>query len=172
MSEANFPACLAIVLQSEGGFTESLNDGSIATNLGVTLHTWSGYIGHTASIAEMEALTPAEVSPLYHSEFWNACDCQLWPAGVDLMVFDDAVNTGPGSARRRLQSAAGAIPDGSIGPATEAAVAALTASALIDRIALAREAFYRSLPTFPRFGNGWFARVNRTAALAHQMVKP
>lgn len=168
--EANFQACLAVVLQNEGGFTENLNDGSIATNLGVTLHTWSGYIGRTATIAEMQALTPADVSPLYHSEYWSACDCQLWPAGADLMVFDDAVNTGPGSARRRLQSAAGAVADGSIGPATERAVAACKPGALIDAIATAREAYYRSLPTFGRFGHGWLARVNRTAALAQQMV--
>src|SRR5208282_1925328 len=98
----NFDACLAVVLQSEGGFTETLGDGSIATNLGVTLATWSGYIGRQATIAEIEMLTPTMVAPLYLEEYFNACDCMLWPNGVDLMVFDEAVNAGPGRARRTL----------------------------------------------------------------------
>jgi len=170
MSETNFQACLAVVLSNEGGFSDDAADPGGATNLGVTLATWSGYVGHAATIAEIEALTVADVSPLYKEEYWNACDCQLWPAGVDLMVFDASVNTGPGRARRALQTAAASTPDGSIGPATEAAVEALAPGLLIETLAVNREAYYRSLPTFGRFGNGWLARVERTKLAALRMA--
>ena len=168
MTATNFPACLEVVLQSEGGFSDDPQDPGGVTNLGVTLHTWSGYVGHTATVAEMHALTPAMVAPLYRSEYWNACDCDFLPNGVDLMIFDEAVNAGPGRARRSLQTAAGVTADGSIGPPTEAAVKASSPINLIGAVATNREAFYRSLPTFSRFGKGWLARVERTkiAALA------
>ena len=170
MTASNFPACLEVVLQSEGGFSDDPQDPGGVTNLGVTLHTWSGYVGHTATIAEMQALTPADVGRFYHSEYWNACDCDLLPAGVDLMVFDEAVNAGPWRARRSLQTAAGATADGSIGPATEAAVKAAAPATLIVAIAANRQALYRSLPTFPRFGDGWLARVERTQTTALAMA--
>lgn len=170
MSDANFPACLQIVLASEGGFVDDAHDPGGATNLGITLATLSGWLGHTASIADVEALTAKTVAPIYRADYWGPCGCDDWPTGVDLMVFDTSVNQGPGSAVRTLQLALGVTPDELIGPATKAAVAARTASHTIEAMAITREAFYRSLPTFARFGNGWLARVNRTAALAQQMV--
>lgn len=170
MTAANFQACLAVVLQSEGGFTDTLQDGSIATNLGVTLHTWSGWIGHAATIAEIEALTPADVAPLYQADYFNASHCPELPTGVDLMVFDAAVNSGIGRAIRTLQEALGVTADGLFGPVTIEAAKTADAASVVQKMAVAREAFYRSLPTFGRFGNGWLARVNRTEAAALEMI--
>src|SRR5438034_35542 len=80
--------------------------------------------------------------------------------------FVDAVNQGPGRALRTLQEAVGAVPDGVYGPATQAALAASLPAQTVERIADLREAQYRALPTFGRFGKGWLARLARTKALA------
>ena len=40
------------------------------------------------------------------------------PAGIDLAIYDCAVNQGLGRARRLLQQAAGVTVDGKIGPVT------------------------------------------------------
>lgn len=170
MTAANFPPCLAVILQSEGGFAILPNDPGGATNHGVTIGTWSNYIGHTATVAEMQALTVADVTPLYKSDFWNVCHCDDLPSGVDLMVFDEGVNAGCGRAIRALQASVGVTQDGIIGPATLAAVAACSAVNLIGSLATNRDAFYRSLPTFKDFGNGWLARVERTEKIALGMV--
>jgi lysozyme family protein len=165
-----FEACLSVILASEGGFVDDPHDPGGATNLGITLATLSSWLGRTASIADVEALTPAAAGPIYQARYWNpshACDC---PGGVDLMVFDEAVNQGVGRAVASLQAALGVTADGAFGPATRCELSAADPARLIRAIAANREAHYRALPTFPRFGRGWLARLTRTTGLALGMV--
>ena len=166
----SFADCLPVILQSEGGFVNDPQDPGGATNLGVTLKTLSSWLGRPASVAEVKALTPAAVAPIYQANYWNAVHCGALPTGVDLMVFDEAVNQGPGRAMRSLQAAVGITPDGVYGASTRAAVQSCDPSATIRAIAADREAFYRSLPTFARFGPGWLARLQRTQAKALAMA--
>lgn len=170
MAAQNFIACLNAVLEIEGGFSDDKQDPGGATNLGVTLSSWSGWVGHPATIAEIEALTPAAVGPLYQADFWNAAHCPALPIGIDMSIFDIAVNSGVGHAIRALQGCAGATIDGLFGPGTLAAVNACKPLTLISAIALEREAFYRSLPTFSRFGDGWLSRVRRVESISIGMV--
>ena len=75
------------------------------------------------------------------------------------MVFDFGVNAGIGRSARLLQAAVGAVPDGKLGPATLAKVAAVPPRELVARLAEARLDYYRRLPTYGAFGRGWTARV-------------
>lgn len=170
MTASNFPAALAAILKYEGGWTNNPADPGGATNLGVTQKTLSDWLGRRASIAEVRMLTPETVAPIYKARYWDAIQGDALPAGVDLIVFDTAVNSGPGRAAKLLQGAVGTIADGSIGPATLAAVAAHSATDIIDRFSAAHEAFYRGLPTFATFGKGWMNRLRAVHALALQMA--
>jgi lysozyme family protein len=166
----SFQACLPIILQSEGGFSDDPQDPGGPTNLGITLDTLSSWLGRTATIADVRALTAAAVGPIYEARYYNAahaCDC---PAGVDLMVFDEAVNQGVGRAITSLQRCAGVTADGAFGPLTKAAVDAMAPATLISAIAADRDAHYRALPKFPRYGSGWLNRVATTTRDALQMV--
>jgi lysozyme family protein len=166
----SFEACLPVILASEGGFVDDPHDPGGATNLGITLATLSSWVGRTASIVDVEVLTPAAVAPIYQARYWNpshACDC---PAGVDLMVFDEAVNQGVGRAVASLQAALGVTADGAFGPATKVALLAADPVSVTRAIAANREVHYRALPTFPRFGRGWLARLTRTTDLALAMT--
>src|SRR5271156_3359996 len=127
----SFEACLPVILASEGGFVDDPHDPGGATNLGISLAPLSSWRGRTASIADVEALNPAAAGPIYLARYWNpshACDC---PAGVDLMVFDEAVNQGVGRAVPTLQAALGFTADGAFGPATKAALTAAAPAVLI-----------------------------------------
>ena len=166
----SFADCLPIILASEGGFVNDPKDPGGATNLGVTLGTLSGWLGRPATVAEVQALTAASVAPIYQADYWNAAHCEDCPAGVDLMVFDEAVNQGVGRAIRALQAAVGVAADGAFGPASHAALRAADPTAAVNAIAAGREAHYRSLPTFPHFGKGWLARLARTRAAALTMI--
>lgn len=168
--DANFPSCLDIILESEGGFVDDPADPGGATNLGITLNTLSGWRGTPQTIADVEALTKADVAPIYKAEYWGISGCPDWPGGVDLMVFDMAVNSGVARAVRTLQTAVGVVADGIIGPRTKAAVSMANPADVINEIAALRVSFYKSLPTFARFGKGWLARVTRTAELARIMA--
>jgi lysozyme family protein len=158
----SFAACLPIILQSEGGFVNDPHDPGGATNLGITLATLCSWLGRAATIAEVQALTPAAVSPIYLARYYNPSHADGCPAGVDLMVFDEAVNQGVGRAITARQACVGVAVDGRFGPATRAAVAAAHPPTLIDAIAVNRDAHYRALPGFARYGAGWLARVART----------
>lgn len=169
MSAADFDACLAVVLGYEGGFSDNPADAGAPTNLGVTLATLSDWLGHPATVDQVKALTPADVAPLYRSRYWLASGCDGLPSGVDLMVFDGAVNMGPGTSVRLLQAAVGAAVDGHAGPLTLALATSAGASA-IQAIANLREARYRGLSNFNTFGAGWLRRLAGITAKAQELA--
>ena len=115
----------------------------------------------------MRALTPADVAPLYKERYWDKVKADELPAGVDYVVFDTAINSGPGRAAKLLQEAIGATPDGAIGPLTLRAIAAMPAAEVINKFQDSRLVYLQTLPTWPTFGRGWARRVaeGRTAAL-------
>ena len=86
------------------------------------------------------------------------------------MAFDAAVNSGPSRGAKWLQQALGVTVDGKIGPQTIAAAQATYAPAAIQRAVGFRLAFLRSLKTWPTFGKGWTARMQRLEASALAMA--
>jgi lysozyme family protein len=107
----------------------------------------------------MKALTPAQVAPLYKRKYWDAINGDSLPSGLDLCVFDCAVNSGVGRAAKMLQGILGLAQDGSIGPKTLEACKKFSSKDLVDKFCKARQDFLESLPTFKTFGKGWTARV-------------
>lgn len=168
-SASRFDTALAEILRHEGGWVDHPKDPGGATNRGVTLATLSDWLGRTATKAEVKALTVSDVAPIYRQRYWNAVKGDDLPAGVDLMVFDLAVNSGPGRAAKFLQEVVGAAVDGQIGPGSLAKVNALHPGAVIDGMAERRERFYRGLGTFDTFGRGWMRRLADVTAKAKEM---
>jgi lysozyme family protein len=157
---SRFAECLPLILKHEGGYVDHPKDPGGATNLGVTIGTLSEWLGRPATKAEVKALTVADVAPIYEARYWRAAGCNRLPKGLDYAVFDFAVNSGPGRAVKVMQSAAGVVPDVAVGPKTLAAVERVGALEMVRRVQQSREAFLRSLKTFPTFGKGWMRRVD------------
>ena len=164
----NWDVALAALLKHEGGFVDNPHDPGGMTNLGVTRKTWEAFVGREVTEDEMRELTPQAVAPLYKQRYWDAVHGDTLPSGVDLCVFDCCVNSGPKQSARFLQRAVGAVPDGQIGPATLAAVAAADPHDVIEKFTQIRESFLRDLPTFIYFGKGWLIR---TAAVEKQATE-
>ena len=154
----------------ERGFVNHPKDPGGMTNLGVTKRVWEDWIYHPANEADMRGLTPGMVEPLYRERYWRKVRGDELPGGVDLAVFDCAVNSGPGRAAMLLQQAIGVWPDGVIGQKTMAAIKAADAKATVDRFCDLRLAFLRGLPTWPTFGKGWERRVEDVRRQAKGMV--
>jgi len=170
MPANRFEQCLAEVLKHEGGYSDHKLDPGGATNLGITLDTLSAHRGRKVTRADVKALTVAEAGAIYLRNYWHAACCDQLPPGVDYMIFDLAVNSGVGRARKYLQRAAGVADDGIIGPATLAAVKARKPLQLVDSISGLRDAFYRGLKEFPTFGKGWLRRLSEVTAKAREMA--
>ena len=166
----NFDSALAAVLHHEGGYVNHPKDPGGMTNLGVTRRVWEEWTSHPVNEADMRGLTPGMVEPLYRERYWRKVRGDELPPGVDLAVFDCAVNSGPGRAAMLLQQAIGVWPDGVIGPKTMAAIKAADAKATVDRFCDLRLAFLRGLPTWSTFGKGWERRVKDVRRQAKAMV--
>jgi lysozyme family protein len=168
----NFDHALSHTLAHEGGWSDHPKDPGGATNMGVTIGTLKR-LGidvdgdGDSDIADLRKLRRADVARVYRVFYWDAVRADLLPAGVDLAVFDFAVNSGPAQAVKVLQRIVGAVPDGDLGPKTLAALAKADAEMVVVALSDKRLRFLRSLKTWATFGKGWNRRVEeiREAAL-------
>ncbi len=174
MAAETFDRALALVLDLEGGFVDHPSDPGGATNLGITRATLAKARGRPASVADVRALTQAQAGTIYRRLYWDAVKADELPPGLDLAVFDFAVNSGPAPAVRALQAVVGAAEDGRIGPDTIAAADAADPAEAIRALTRERLRFLRALSTWPVFGRGWTSRTTRieAAALAAASQRP
>jgi len=168
--KSNFAEALQKVLAHEGGFSDHPLDPGGMTNLGVTRRVWEEWTGHPVTVRQMTELTPVKVAPMYRRKYWDKVSGDKLPAGIDLVVFDAAVNSGPGRAVKWLQACVGVDVDGDIGPKTLAAVSAVDATQLIDDYGRRRLSFLLDLPTWGTFGKGWTARIAAVKTEAQAFV--
>ena len=169
MKENLLPAMVAL-MKHEGNFSNHPKDPGGMTNLGVTQRVWEEWVGHPVSEKEMRALTPAIVAPMYKKKYWDKVHGDDLPSGVDLAVFDFAVNSGPGRAAKMLQKVLGVTEDGAIGPQTLVKAVSIDSSKLIADYNAARLAFLQALPTWATFGNSWGRRVAEVTTEATNMT--
>ena len=167
----NFAACLAETLRHEGGWSDHPKDPGGATMKGVTLDTYRRW-RPGATKAQLRAITDAEVAAIYRKGYWDAVNADDLPAGLDLVAFDGAVNSGPSRGAKWLQAGVGAKQDGKVGPATIAAARAYDTRTAVNRACDARLAFLKTLGTWPTFGKGWSRRVASVRSTALAMAAP
>ena len=147
----NFESALQSVLKWEGGYVDNPDDPGGETKFGISKRAYPDL--------DISSLTKEKAAKIYRRDYWEACGCDELPSGLDLMVFDCAVNQGPDFAVRTLQRAVGASVDGIVGPETlEAANSTDFNSKLCEYVAQRGE-HYGSLPTFEEFGLGWMRRL-------------
>lgn len=172
MASESFGPALTCVLAQEGGYSDHPDDPGGATMMGITRATLAAWRGVPVTKADVRALTRDEAAAIYRVRYWNAVRGDDMPAGLDLAVFDFAVNSGASRAARSLQRALGVTVDGLIGPETLAAAVAKPAPETIKAICAGRRAFLERLSTFPVFGRGWTRRVQEIEATALKLALP
>lgn len=175
---SNFDRCLAETLAHEGGWADDPRDAGGATNFGITFATYRAWKKRPITKAELRNISDAEVAAIYRQNYWDAVRGDDLPAGLDLVAFDAAVNSGVSRGAKWLQSALGVTADGMIGPQTIAAAKAAHPEAVIDRAISARLAFLRVAKNtktgallWPTYGKGWTRRVESVRETAIAMSK-
>lgn len=167
-----FDACLGEVLKHEGGYADHPADPGGATNMGITRKTLARWrrVSPWTDLPkdEVRNLTRTEAAAIYRAEYWDLCRAGEMQPGLDLALFDYAVNSGPDRAIRALQAILGVAVDGVLGPQTMAAAGRADSRSVVSALCDQRLAFLRSLSNFSTFGRGWTSRVAavRAAALA------
>lgn len=149
MASENFERCLAITLKWEGGYSNHPDDPGGPTMKGIIqreYNSWRKKQGRrTRPVRQIEE---SELRAIYRIEYWDAMACDGLSAGMDLCVFDAAVNSGVGRARKWLEDATD-----------------------IDAFCDRRLAFLQGLGRLWRvFGAGWRRRVAGIRNDAHLMA--
>lgn len=173
MTSENFAACLEQVLKHEGGLSLVRADPGNWTGgkvgVGVLKGTNLGISAASYPDENIRGMTRARAGELYRRDYWDRVRGDDLPPGLDLTVFDPAVNSGAARGARWFQQALGVTVDGRIGPVTvRAAQTAADGVAVIQRAHALRLGWLRSLSTWSTFGNGWMQRVvgNEAEAVA------
>lgn len=163
-----FYTCLDITLTYEGGFSNHPSDPGGATNLGITLGTLKRWRGQ-ADINDVKMLSKQEAGEIYRAFYWQPVKGDTLPAGLDLALFDFAVNSGVPRAVRTLQQILQVTSDGILGRQTLMAVERADVSFLVKALCQRRLAFLQGLNTWPTFGRGWQRRVEAIEKQALQL---
>jgi len=166
--------CADFTLKYEGLYANHPNDPGGPTMRGVTIAVFRAWRrDNTLDIDDLKALTELEARQIFRTNYWNIVKGDDLQAGVNLCLFDFAVNSGPGRAAECVQEVIGFTGkdvDRAIGPKTLRAILAKNnVNTLIEDIINWRLDFLKGLKTWDTFGNGWQARVEKCRDLAHSM---
>jgi lysozyme family protein len=159
-------ALISRVIEREGGYVNHPADRGGPTNYGITLAALHDWRGASVGAGDVAAMTEQEARAIYRDRYFvrPGLDCVTDPATLDLL-FDFAVNSGPGAAVKALQLCLGVPADGAFGPQSRAALAAVTNwPALFYRLKAERlELFLRYIGRDPAqavFAAGWANRLD------------
>lgn len=143
------------VLLVEGGFSDHKDDPGGKTRFGIT-EAVAREVGYRGDMREL----PLDLAKrIYKDRYWDTVKAEQLPPAVRYVVFDAAVNSGPGQAAKWLQRALGVADDGVIGPKTLAAANASNPDALKMRMLGQRLRFMTNLPNWGPFSRGWSRRI-------------
>lgn len=169
-----FKSCLDMVLTLEGGFSDHPRDPGGATNKGITLKTYSRYLGRQATVDELKNIPMDHVENIYHLYYWVPLRCEEMPHPIDLLVFDHGVMSGFDDPAEIIQEIVGAKVDGIIGSKTLAALRNYLESYGAHTFILAYRSKkihrFEALPHFNSFGSGWRNRDTKIVGYALDKV--
>lgn len=170
MTKTSYAGALSLVLGFEGGKVDDPRDPGGRTNSGVTQRVYDSYRQRKGLAAQdVYRMTSDERDEIYRLQYWDKVRGDDLPEGIDLALFDGAVNSGPVQSIKWLQRALGVAADGMIGEVTLAAAEAYPDhDLLIGKILDRRMAYLEALKTWKTYGHGWTNRVDhlKTAAQA------
>lgn len=167
MATANLSACMDEIYRHEGGYVDHPRDPGGATNMGITRKTLARWrkVNPWWDLpkSEVKGLRKREAQAIYKALYWDRIAGNALPVGLDLALFDFAVNSGPARAVSELQRLLKVRVDGALGVITLGASRAFVrdngVAILVQRLCARRLKFLQRLSIFPTFGRGWRRRV-------------
>ncbi|MBK8200074.1 MAG: hypothetical protein IPK75_17135 [Acidobacteria bacterium] len=164
-----FDTALSFCFKWEGGYSDQKADKGGKTNYGITekvYHEWLDSRGEAPR--PVSEITKSEVRAIYWSDYWLAARCDRLKRQLDLLMFDAAVNHGPGGASKLLQRALNSLGeslkvDGAIGGQTFTAIGRHATKDICKQYLTERRALFHRIVANDKsqevFLKGWLNRV-------------
>jgi lysozyme family protein len=177
--KVNFKDCLTETLIHEGGYSNHPKDPGGKTQWGIIQRVYNSYRRlKQQSARDVRQITKREMEDIYKTFYWDKVDGDVLPIGLDMVVFDFAVNSGHPRSIKFLQKAINKVEgrslkaDGLMGPATlDAATSIENLPGVISEMCDARLGWLHTLKTFGVFGKGWSRRVKAVKARGLEMAQ-
>jgi lysozyme family protein len=160
--KADFDKALAVELKYEGGKDDDPVDPGGRTNQGIIQRVFTAWLRKNGKPnRDVFTMTNAERDQIYRENYFAKVRFDELPPGVDIVVVDGAINSGPAQSIKWVQRALGLTADGVLGDVTMERIQSHPDHDLLIRDILnRRREFLRALKTFWHFGSGWMARVD------------
>lgn len=164
--DPNFDRILEVTLSFEGGYTKR----DEPTYKGITQRLYNAYADqHGLELKDVRKLTDREIWEIYYNEFYLRPKLFILPYEIQGLVFDFGVNSGTGTAVKKLQGMIGTKVDNDIGDNTKkAAVKYLDKygmNSFVINYNKQRKAWMQqaivSDPSKKENWNGWINRLNK-----------
>ena len=167
---SNFDTIVLNTLKSEGSeFTNDPNDRGGPTRWGITQHDLAQFRGHSVSADDVKNMTVDEAKTIYKTKYWDPCNLDaITSYKKALIIFDQGVLCGTGTAAKRAQSACnahlvpGLIVDGVIGPKSLKAINEMDEKLFCLEFLFLTQHYFLGIilnnPTQTVFMRGWLNR--------------
>lgn len=154
---------MKIYLKFEGGKDDDPRDPGGRTNQGVTQRVFSAWLRKNGKPnRDVFTMLNAERDAIYWENYGAKVRFNELPPGVDLVICDGAINSGPSQCVKWVQRALGITADGVLGDVTLTRIIEhYNHDVLIAEIIKRRDQFLRNLKTFKYFGRGWISRTSQ-----------
>lgn len=154
---------MLIELKFEGGKDDDPVDPGGRTNQGVIQREFSAWLLRKGKPSrDVFTMTDIERDTIYFEGYGSKIRFNELPPGLDVVILDGAINSGPSQSVKWVQRCLGVATDGVLGNITLSAIIDYpNHDDLIAKICAARMDFLRALKTFYHFGKGWTSRVSQ-----------
>lgn len=162
---------ISSVFNAEGGYSSDKKDKGnyhnwktsgtfIGTNHGVSAPVLSAYLGKTASIDEMKALTKEDAATIYKDQYYDKYGVSSLPKDKREIYMHAVVNSG-GHGVKVAQGLLGLSADGVVGPNTKKAMESADFTKQEFKNKLLKK--YKTFDTWDTHGEGWTDRFEKLA---------
>lgn len=159
---ADINKAMPYMLLNEGGYVNNPHDPGGPTNLGITIHVLSAWLGRAATIADVKALTVATVAPIYKHNYWDMLHLDsIVNQGCATAVFDMCVNFGPGGAKSMVNQTCAKLGKPDVNSCDPHAFIVCFESI----VAAHYQGLVNAHPSLGVFLRGWMARAHRLLTL-------
>jgi len=139
------------IMGIEDGYVNNPNDPGGETKWGISKRSYPN--------ENIKDLTKDRAKFLFKRDFWDRINADKLFDGVAFQLADFAFNSGPETAVRYLQRAAGVADDGHWGPMSQAALDKMSESDQIMALCAERLDFMTRLKNWPDASRGWARRI-------------